>query len=42
MYMGEVTYSGAGGSRSCWSLAEPNTASRHYGNTGELAASLLY
>jgi hypothetical protein len=35
MYMGEATYSGAGGSRSRQSLAEPSTTSRHYVNIGE-------
>jgi hypothetical protein len=32
----------AGGSRSYRSWAEPSTASRHYGNTGEWAASLMH
>jgi hypothetical protein len=35
MYIGEATYSGAGGSRSRRSLAKPSTASRHYSNIGE-------
>jgi hypothetical protein len=36
VYMGEATYSGwQGEAGPTQSLAEPSTASRHYGNTGE-------